>query len=85
MAKFDALRVIVFGSHARGDTGPDGDVDPPAVLPSEVGTRGAAIRSRRARVQFPVNTDAIVTAPEEIGPGALSPGGGSLGSAEAMQ
>jgi uncharacterized protein len=66
IAEFAPLRVIVFGSHARGEAGPDSDVDLLVVLPSVDDTREAAIRIRRALAHFPVSKDVIVTTPEEI-------------------
>jgi uncharacterized protein len=64
--EFAPLRVIVFGSHARGDVGPDSDVDLLVVLASVDDKREAAIRIRRALAHFPVSKDVIVTTPEEI-------------------
>jgi len=64
--EFAPLRVIVFGSHARGDARPDSDVDLLVVLPAVDDKREAAIRIRRALAHFPVSKDVVVTTPEEI-------------------
>jgi uncharacterized protein len=64
--EFAPVRVIVFGSHARGEAGPESDVDLVVVLPAVDDTREAAVRIRRALAHFPVSKDVIVTTPEEI-------------------
>ncbi|MGD9893682.1 MAG: nucleotidyltransferase domain-containing protein [Dehalococcoidia bacterium] len=64
--EFSPVRVIVFGSHARGDAQPDSDVDLLVVLPAVADKREAAISIRRALADFPVSKDVIVTTPEEI-------------------
>ena len=63
---FHPLRVILFGSHARGDAGPHSDVDLLVVLPQVHDKRRAAIEIRRALADFPVSKDIIVTTPDEI-------------------
>ena len=63
---FHPLRVILFGSHARGDAGPHSDVDFLVVLPRTANKREAAIEIRRALADFPVSKDIIVTTPDEI-------------------
>jgi predicted nucleotidyltransferase len=64
--EFSPVRVIVFGSHARGDAQPDSDVDLLVVLASVDDKREAAINIRRALADFPVSKDVVVTTPEEI-------------------
>ena len=64
--RFDPLRVVLFGSHARGDAGPDSDVDFLVVLPEVWNKRQAAIEIRRALSGFHTPKDIIVTSPEEI-------------------
>jgi predicted nucleotidyltransferase len=63
---FHPLRVILFGSHARGDAGPDSDVDLLVVLPEAPDKRKAAIAMREALSDAPVSKDIVVTTPEEI-------------------
>jgi predicted nucleotidyltransferase len=63
---FDPVRVILFGSHARGDAGPDSDVDFLVVLPQVEDKRKAAVEIRRRLARFPVSKDVVVTCPEEI-------------------
>ncbi|HLZ73260.1 MAG TPA: DUF4209 domain-containing protein [Dehalococcoidia bacterium] len=63
---FHPLRVILFGSHARGEAGPDSDVDLLIVLPSADDRRGAAIEIRKALAGVRVPHDIIVTDPVDI-------------------
>jgi predicted nucleotidyltransferase len=63
---FQPLRLILFGSHARGDARPDSDVDLLVVLPHVANKRLAAVAIRRALADLPVCKDIIVTTPEEI-------------------
>jgi len=63
---FRPLRVILFGSHARGDALPMSDVDLLVVLPTVDDKRSAAVEIRRALADLPVSKDIIVTSPEEI-------------------
>jgi predicted nucleotidyltransferase len=64
--QFHPLRVILFGSHARGDAGPDSDIDLLVVLSEAPDKRRAAVEMRRALAGFPVPKDIIVTTPAEI-------------------
>lgn len=63
---FHPLRLILFGSHARGDARPESDIDLLVVLPQVTNKRQAAIEIRRALADLPVCKDIIVTTPEEI-------------------
>jgi predicted nucleotidyltransferase len=64
--RFDPLRIVLFGSHARGDAGPDSDIDLLVVFHQVDDKRKAAIEIRRALAGLPVGKDIIVTTPEEI-------------------
>ncbi len=64
--QFDPLRIILFGSQARGDAGPWSDVDLLVVLPEVANKRDAAVAVRRALGNFTVSKDIIVTTPDEI-------------------
>jgi predicted nucleotidyltransferase len=66
VAHCDPLRVILFGSFARGEAGPDSDVDLLVVLPQVENKRQAAIEIRRVLADLPVSKDIIVTTPDEI-------------------
>ncbi len=64
--RFDPLRIILFGSWARGDARPDSDLDLLVVLPRVENKRRAAVEILRALNGLPVSKDVVVTTPEEI-------------------
>jgi len=63
---FDPVRIVLFGSHGRGEAGRDSDVDLLVVLPRVDDQRRAAIAIRRLLADLPVAKDIVVTTPEEI-------------------
>ncbi len=63
---FRPLRVILFGSHARGEAGPRSDIDLLVVLSEVTDKRRATVEILRALGDFAVPTDVVVTTPEEI-------------------
>jgi predicted nucleotidyltransferase len=63
---FGPVRIILFGSHARGEAGRDSDVDLLVVLPRADDTRQAAVAMRRLLADMPVAKDIVVTTPQEI-------------------
>lgn len=64
--RFRPERVILFGSCARGEAGPDSDVDLLVVLPIEGSKREKRIEIRLALHDIRVPTDVIVSTPEEF-------------------
>jgi predicted nucleotidyltransferase len=64
--QFDPLRIILFGSWARGDARPDSDIDLLVVLPYVENKRQVAVRIGNALSDLPASKDIIVTTPEEI-------------------
>ncbi len=64
---FDPIRVILFGSHARGDADAYSDVDLLVVLDRVENKRRAAMSIRGALGDLTTPTDIVVTTPEEIG------------------
>jgi predicted nucleotidyltransferase len=64
--EFRPLRILLFGSHARGQDNPDSDVDFLVVLPDQCDKRKSAIEIRRSLDDFPTPKDILVTTPEEI-------------------
>ncbi len=64
--RFDPLRILVFGSYARGQAQPGSDLDLLVVLPAVENKREAAIAMRRVLADLPVPKDVVVTTPEEI-------------------
>lgn len=63
---FDPLRIIVFGSYARGDTQSGSDLDLLVVLPQINHKRDAVVAMRRVLSDLPVAKDIIVATPDEI-------------------
>ena len=66
VARFDPQKVIVFGSVARGQTGPDSDVDLLVVMPVHGSRRKAAIEIDCELIGIAVPVDVIVVTPEEL-------------------
>jgi predicted nucleotidyltransferase len=64
--RFDPLRIVLFGSHARGEARAQSDVDLLVVLRSVSDKRRSAIEIRRALADLPMGKDIVVTTPEEI-------------------
>jgi len=58
--QFDPLRIILFGSQARGDAGLWSDVDLLVVLPEVTNKREAAVEVRRALANFAISKDIII-------------------------
>ncbi len=63
---FDPIRVVLFGSRARGDEHAGSDVDLLVVLPKVENKRETAIAIRRLLRDVPIAKDIIVTSPQEI-------------------
>jgi predicted nucleotidyltransferase len=63
---FDPPQVILFGSQARGDARPDGDVDLLVVFPHVENSRVQAVAIRRALSGMGIAEDTIVMTPDEI-------------------
>ena len=63
---FDPLRIVVFGSYARGDARPGSDLDLLVVLPTVKDKRRVALDMRHALSGLKVGKDIIVTTPKEI-------------------
>ena len=64
--QFEPLRIILFGSRARGDAGAESDVDLLVVFSEVADKRKAAIEIRRTLADLPVSKDIVVTTPAEI-------------------
>jgi predicted nucleotidyltransferase len=64
--QFSPLRVILFGSHARGDATAASDVDLLVVLREVSDKRRATVEIRRMLGDLPVAKDIVVTTPDEI-------------------
>ncbi len=66
VARFDPQRIILFGSHARGQAGPDSDVDLLVVMPVKKSRRLLAVKIGVALADIRVAKDIIVTTPEDF-------------------
>jgi predicted nucleotidyltransferase len=64
--RFDPERIIQFSSAARGDAGPDSDVDLLVVMPVEGSKREKAVEIGVAVNDIPVPKDIVVTTPEDF-------------------
>lgn len=64
--QFDPIRIILFGSRARGEARFGSDYDLLVVLPEVEDKRRTAIAIRRALNSVPASKDIVVTTPEEI-------------------
>ncbi len=63
--EFSPQRVILFGSHARGDATPDSDVDLLVIMPTKKETIEQAVEIRQhIRRSFPL--DLIVKTPGDV-------------------
>lgn len=63
---FNPLRIILFGSWARGEARADSDLDLLVVLPQVGDKRQATVEILRALNGLPLSKDVVVTTPEEI-------------------
>ncbi|MEM0963163.1 MAG: nucleotidyltransferase domain-containing protein [Bacteroidota bacterium] len=59
------VRVVVFGSYARGEAGPGSDLDLLVVLPRVHDRRAVTVGVRRALADLPVAKDVVVVSAEE--------------------
>jgi predicted nucleotidyltransferase len=64
--KFAPERIILFGSQARGDAGPDSDIDLLVVMPVEGSIYEKGLEISVALPAGPLPVDVIVTTPEQF-------------------
>ena len=64
--RFHPEQIILFGSQARSDAGPDSDVDLLVVMPVEGSKREKQLEIRMALHDIHVPKDVIVSTPEEF-------------------
>lgn len=64
--RFHPVRIILFGSQARGNPDINSDIDLLVVFPEEVDKRKTAIDIRRSLSEYNVPKDILVTTPAEI-------------------
>src|SRR5437870_5258951 len=64
--KFHPEKIILFGSQARGDAGPDSDIDLLIVMSVEGSIREKRLEINLALPDVPIHVDVIVTTPEDF-------------------
>lgn len=64
--EFDPERIILFGSHARGDAGPDSDVDLLVVMPVKGDKRKKQVEIRVVLHDVGIPTDIMFTTSEDF-------------------
>ncbi len=64
--RFQPLRIILFGSRARGQARPDSDVDLLVVLPHVGNKHQTLVSMLRVLADLPVPVDVIPTDPDEL-------------------
>jgi predicted nucleotidyltransferase len=63
---FHPEMIVLFGSHARGNAGPDSDVDLLVVMPVNGSKRDLTIKIRKALAGIGLAKDVVVATPEEL-------------------
>nr|VFK56090.1 MAG: Nucleotidyltransferase domain-containing protein [Candidatus Kentron sp. TC] len=63
---FHPDRIILFGSHARGDAIPESDVDLLVVMPMRGSRRRLAVEIGVALADVPIPKDVVATTPEDF-------------------
>ena len=66
VSRFHPERIILFGSHARGDADPDSDVDLLIVMPLSGSKQEKQVEIRLALKNIHIPKDIVVTTPEEF-------------------
>ena len=66
VASFAPERVILFGSHARGEAGPDSDIDLLVVLDGPLKRREKRVAIRTVLHGIGTAKDIVVVTPEEV-------------------
>ena len=64
--QFRPEKIILFGSHARGEAGPDSDVDLLVVMPLRESKRDTELAIRRSLDGIVIPKDVLVSAPEDF-------------------
>jgi Nucleotidyltransferase domain. len=62
----DPVRIVLFGSHARGEATPDSDVDLLVVTEGDSRDHEAVLRIRRRLADLPIAKDVIVVSEQRV-------------------
>lgn len=62
----DPLRIVLFGSHARGDATEDSDVDLLVITEGDSRDRDATLRIRRRLADMPIAKDVVVVSEQRV-------------------
>jgi len=62
----DPVQIVLFGSYARGDFGPDSDIDLLVIAEGVEHLRQESVRLRQALRGLPVPIDVIVATPQHV-------------------
>lgn len=62
----DPVRIVLFGSHARGDATADSDVDLLIVTQGEAAHRETVLRIRRRLADLPIAKDVVVASEQRV-------------------
>ena len=71
----DPIRIVLFGSQARGDDGPDSDLDILVVVDEPGDRRASRIAIRQALADLEVPVDIVVGTASEVSPDRTGPRG----------
>lgn len=63
---FSPVKIILFGSRARGDAHPDSDVDLLVVLPACENRKAVTISMMKSVADLPIGKDIVVTTTREL-------------------
>jgi uncharacterized protein len=66
VSRFHPDKIILFGSHARGDAGPDSDVDLLVVMAVEGSRRERSVEIGVVLHDIPLAKDIVVVTPSDI-------------------
>jgi len=73
VTRLSPRRVILFGSHARGEAGPDSDLDLFVELDPPLPARGRSRQIKQLFDPYPCPMDIVVYSPEEVAYWAQAP------------
>src|SRR5467141_3335046 len=66
VARFHPLKIVLFGSHARGTAGPDSDVDLLIIMEVKGSKRETQVQIRMELNGMGVAKDVVVATPSEV-------------------